>query len=80
MTVRDLIKGKDYDYIEWRVTLSEKMGGGDTFFGSCESKNGELIPHDQDYYSKDEEVIYYEEWSNEEIKDGLTIVVKGEWI
>lgn len=40
----------------------------------------ELISHDQDYYSKDEEIINYEEWSNKEIKNGLTIVVKGEWI
>ena len=34
MTVKDLIKNKDYDYISWRVTLPEKAGGGDTFFGS----------------------------------------------
>ena len=80
MTVGDLVKNKDYDYISWRVTLPEKVGGGDTFFGSCESKNGELIPHDQDYYSKDEEVISYEEWSSEEVENGLTVIIKGEWI
>lgn len=80
MIVRDLIKAKDYDYIEWRITLPENMGGGNTFSGSCESKNGELISHDQDFYSKDEEVISYKEWSNKKIKNGLTIVVKGEWI
>lgn len=39
MKVRDLIKGKDYDCIEWRVTLPENVEG-DTFFGSCESKKG----------------------------------------
>lgn len=80
MIVRNLIKDRDYNYIEWRMTLPESMGGGDTFFGSCESKNGKLIPHDQDYYSEDEEVIRYEEWSNEKIKNGLTVVVKGNWI
>lgn len=80
MIVRNLIKDRDYNYIEWRITLPENMGGGDTFFGSCESKNGKLIPHDQDYYSEDEEVIRYKEWSNEKIKNGLTVVVKGNWI
>lgn len=80
MTVYDLIKNKDYDYIEWRIILPENFGGRDTFFGSCESKNGKLISHDQDYYSKDEEVIRHEEWFNEKVKTGLTIVVKGEWI
>lgn len=80
MIVRNLIKDRDYNYIEWRITLPESMGGGDTFSGSCESKNGKLIPHDQDYYSEDEEVIRYKEWSNEKIKNGLTVVVKGNWI
>lgn len=79
MTVFDLIKNKDYDYIEWRITLPENMGRGNTFFGSCESKNGKLISHDQDYYSE-EEVIRHEEWSNEKVKNGLTVVVKGDWI
>ena len=33
-------------------------------------------------YSKDEEVLRYEEWSQPEddIQNGLTVVVKGEWI
>lgn len=79
MKVVDLIKDKDYDYIELRITLPKNVGGGDTFFGSCESKNGELFSHDQDYYSKDEEIISYKEWSNKKIKNGLTIIVKGEW-
>ena len=38
MTVGDLIKNKDYDYISWRVTLPEKVGGGDTFLGVQEVK------------------------------------------
>ena len=38
MTVGDLIKNKDYDYISWRVTLPEKAGGGDTFFDVQEAK------------------------------------------
>lgn len=80
MTVGDLIKNKDYDYISWRVTLPEKCGGGDTFSGACKSENGELIPLDGDIYSKETEIISYEEWSNEEVKNGLTIIYKGEWL
>lgn len=82
MTVGDLIKHKDYDYISWRVTLPEKAGGGDTFFGCTKSENGKLIPLDGDIYSEDTEVLSYEEWSDEEegIKNGLTIVYEGEWI
>lgn len=28
MTIKDLISSKDYDYIEWRVTLPEKTWRG----------------------------------------------------
>lgn len=52
MTIKDLISSKDYDYIEWRVTLPEKHGGEDTFFGSCKSQNGALYPLDGDIYSE----------------------------
>lgn len=82
MTVGDLIKNKDYDYISWRVTLTEKAGGGDMFFGCTASKNGELISLDGDTYSKEEVVLSYEEWLKPEegIENGLTVVVEGEWI
>ena len=82
MTVGDLIKNKDYDYIEWRAKLPESIGGGDTFFGSCISKNGKLISLDGDSYSKDTEVISFEEWDYPEknIKNGLTIVYEADII
>ena len=82
MTVGDLIKNKDYDYISWRVTLPEKAGGGDTFFGCTESKNGKLFALDGDIYSERTEVLKYREWSKEEdgIKNGLTIVFEGDWV
>ncbi len=56
--------------------------GGDTFAGCFASKDGEIVPLDGDIYDNDEEVISYEEWSRPEddIQNGLTIVVKGEWI
>ena len=82
MTIGDLIKNKDYDYISWRVTLPEKMGGGDTFFGCCGSKNGKLFALDGDVYSESTEILEYEEWSDEErgIENGLTVVCEAEWI
>lgn len=81
MTVGDLIKNKDYDYISWRVTLTPQLDE-DIFFGVCRSENGKLIPLDYDTYSENEEVIRWEEWSDpeEDIENGLTVVVEGEWL
>ena len=79
MTIYDLIKNKDYDYVSYRLTLPE----GDSVFAGCfSSKNGEIIPLDGDIYDKNEEVLSYEEWARTEdnIQNGLTVVVKGEWI
>lgn len=78
MTIGDLIKNKDYDYVSYRITL---LNGDDTFAGCFASKGGEIISLDGDtIYDKNDEVFRYEEWSKpeENIKNGLTIVVKGE--
>ena len=82
MTIGNLIEKKDYDYIEWRVTLPERHGGGDELFGCTKSENGKLISLDGDTYSEDTEIISYEEWEDDEkgIKNGLTIVFEGEWM
>ena len=77
MLVKDLINKKDYDYISWRVTHPDIPEG--VFIGSCHSKNGILISHDQDYYSTKDEVLFYEEWKSGD-KEGLTVLVPGEWI
>ena len=79
MTIGDLIKKKDYDYIEWRAKLPESVGGGDTFFGAAASKDGKLISLDGDCYSEDIDVISYEEWDDaeENIKNGLTVVYEA---
>ena len=79
MTIGDLIKNKDYDYVSYRLTLWD---GSDTFAGCFASKGGKIIPLDGDIYDKDEEVLSYEEWAKPEddINNGLTVVVKGEWI
>ena len=80
MIVKDLIKNKDYDYISWRVTAPPKWDEPDMFFGACKSVNGELIPLDGDNYYEDEVVVRYEEWSDDEIENGLTVVIEAEWI
>ena len=80
MTVKELIKNKDYDYISWRITPPKYWDEEDIFIGACKSKKGELIPLDHDSYSENEVVVRYEEWSNDNIKNGLTVVVEGEWI
>ena len=79
MTIGDLIKNKDYDYVSYRLTLRDES---DTFAGCFASKGGEIIPLDGDIYDDDEEVLRYEEWSKPEdgIQNGLTVVVKTEWI
>lgn len=81
MTLKDLIDKKDYDYVSYRLTLPEKIGGEDTFAGCFKSENGVIITLDGDIYDKTEEVLAYEEWENEEenIKNGLTVICKGEW-
>ena len=79
MTIGDLIKNKNYDYVEYRLTIPN---GSDIFAGCFKSENGEIIPFDGDSYSKNEDVLNYEEWSNpkQDIQNGLTVVVKGEWV
>ena len=79
MTIGDLIKTKDYDYVSYRLTLPD---GDDTFAGCFSSKCGKIIPLDGDIYDENEEVLSYEEWSQpkDDIQNGLTVVVKGEWI
>ena len=82
MTVADLIKHKDYDYMCWRIILPEWLGGGDTFMGATRSKNGELISLDGDTYCENREVLRYSEWRdlNIGIENGVTIVIDcGEW-
>ena len=78
MTIGDLIKNKDYDYISYRLTLPN---GSDTFAGCFASKGGEIISLDGDIYNKDEEVLSYEEWTSPEddVQNGLTIIVECKW-
>ena len=80
MTIKDLISNKDYDYIEWRVTSPKVLDEPDIFFGYCKSKNGKLISLDGDSYYDNEIVLLYEEWTSDGIPNGLTVIVKVDWI
>lgn len=78
MTVKDLIKNKDYDYISYRLKIpKEKYYGKSIFIGCAASKEGKLISLVGDTYEEDDTVLEYEEWSKpeENIKSGLTVVI-----
>lgn len=79
MTIKDLIRNKDYDYVSYRLTLPD---GGDTFAGCFRTENSEIHSLDGDTYNELEEVLSYEEWDSPEddIKNGLTVICEGEWI
>lgn len=90
-TIGDIIAGKNYDYVSYRVRFEKEKHEKrlpDYYFeegmfaGAFEVKNGEIISLDDDTYSKNEEVLESEEWTQltdeGEIINGLTIVVEGE--
>lgn len=81
--IKDFLK-RNYDYVEYRVTLPEYKGDlEDTIFAGCfKIIGGKIISLDGDTYSESEEVIWSEEWSDEkeDIKHGLSVLVKGGWV
>ena len=81
MKVKDLIKDKDYDYISYRLKLKpgSPLPNDEIFIGCCKSQNGILISLDGDTYDEEDEVLSYEEWSKDHIRNGLTVVVRCEW-
>lgn len=78
-TIGDLIKNKDYDYVEYRVTIPSADGQDDIFAGAFRTESGKIIPLDGGIYDSDKEVIKSEKWSNPEkgIKNGITVIVSG---
>jgi hypothetical protein len=81
LTIGDLIKIKDYDYVEYRYKIATSLTpiykADSIFAGAFKTVNGKIISLDGDNYSQDQEVILYEEWEDPEegIKNGLTVVV-----
>ena len=80
MKIKDLIKNKDYDLIEWRVTAPPECDEKDMLFGYCKSENGKLISLDGDSYCENDEIISYEEWSSDEYANALTVLEEVDWI
>lgn len=81
-TIGDLIKDKDYDYVEYRVTIPSADEQKDVFAGAFRTESGKIITLDGGIYDSDKEIIKSEEWSDLEkgIKNGLTITVNGDCI
>ena len=73
VTIKDIIKNKDYDYIALYFDFPE----GKIFSGCCRSENGSLISLDGGSYDDEMEVKSWEEWSAPEnsVEFGLTVVV-----
>lgn len=72
MTIEELIKDKDYDFIELRVFDPELHMS--VFIGSAKSINGDLLSLDGDIYRKESEILEYEEWSGKKVKNAVTIM------
>lgn len=80
MTIGDLIKNKDYDYIEYRLTsenIRACIKSDNMFAGEFCSKDGKIISLDGDTYCESEKVAEWKEWSKPDygISNGLTVVV-----
>lgn len=86
-TIGQLIKNKNYDYVEYRIHLmypnsknkSEKDELGE-FCGFFKTENGKIISLDGDCYGYDEEVTISKEWKQKDENGkeivGLTVVVE----
>ena len=81
-TIGDLIKNKDYDYVEYRIVIPSEDEPDDIFAGAFRTESGEIIPLDGDIYNQNKEVVESEEWSDLEngIKNGITIIVNGGYV
>lgn len=83
-TIGEIIKGKNYDYVDYRIRLNEKdypklspkyWFKDGIFAGAFKVVNGEIVSLDHDSYSLKEPVIESEEWSHDNVTNGLTIIV-----
>ncbi len=81
-TIGELIKNKDYDYISYRMMISGFDDENGIFVGCFSSKDGSIVSLDGDLYDESEEVVASEEWDmpEEGIKNGLTVIVEGEFL
>lgn len=79
--VADLIKNKDYSYIEWRITTPKDFPSLDTLFGVCKSENGKIVnfENDAEDYNEESEVVRFKEWVNDDGQNEMIVVVKALW-
>lgn len=70
--IKDLIKDKDYDYVEYRIPSKESNKS--EFAGAFKVEDGKIISIDGDSYNEEERVYAAEEWSYNK-HPALTILV-----
>lgn len=75
-TIKDFFN-KNYDTVEVRMTVPKECGVKDIFAGLFQIHDGQIISLDGDYYDEDQEVLSFEEWTDDSTESGLTIVIKG---
>ena len=75
MTIKDLIKGKDYEYI---ARVNVLPNGQRDVVGFFKIVNGKIFSSEGQTYPENEEIFKYEEWSLPEdgIRTSLTIFVR----
>ena len=89
-TLGEIVKEKNYDYVDYRIRLDKEKCAEDTpdywfeediFAGAFKVENGEIISLDGDNYYKEEAVLESEEWEQKtddnKITHGLTVIVSG---
>ena len=74
MKLKEIVKGKEYPFIECRClykTAENKIC--DMFYGACSYEDGKLKPLDADSYSLEDEYKEWEEFTNKEGVICLTV-------
>ena len=79
MTLKDAVKNQDWDRIEYRLEFPEELGSGDTFYGECRYKDGELISLDGEFYSLEDEIARFRVAGSPEIGGLATLIVYVSW-
>lgn len=63
MTLKEIVKGKNYPLIECRLLFTDATGDEqDVFAGYCAYQNEQLVSLDNDSYSLDDEYVKYKEF------------------
>lgn len=64
MKLRDIIEGKDYDFIEVRAICTDGKGArDDVYLGWCASQGGVLVCAEGEDYTPEDEFAGFTEWN-----------------